>query len=178
MTSEDPVSRDERERVENARLEYEQLSEHWRHNETVGWAVGAILTPVSAGSFALMFQAETFRARFSLGFVSIVLLLGWVLVHERLALITRARQSRANELEQFLGMRHHQAVAAAIAPPKGMRARIHWLFSTPPHRYVWRSFLFLLIAAVGWHIFTAPTCVEHMPDCGRSDTVDENDAGA
>lgn len=95
-----PLSDDER-------MEYTEIGQFYRHDDSIAYQLASILLPLSFGAVALAAQFP--KMRFALAVFSITIHLYWVLVSERLAWFSDVRKFRANELETKAGLCLHRA---------------------------------------------------------------------
>lgn len=90
---------------EDERLEYRELGEFCRHDETLVYAATATLLPLSFSALAALPFAGAARALL-LG-ASITLGVLWFVICTRLAWFVERRRRRAAELERAAGLRNH-----------------------------------------------------------------------
>lgn len=157
----------------NLRLEYEQLNAWWHHNETIGWASGAVLVPLSGAALAGESRANDFLTRMAFGLLASLLMLSWIAIHERLRVVTACRAKRAVEIERDLGMWQHTRVEETLRPksrttdvlsepfPNPWNRAARWLDARwpPTHRAVWWTML--VVVAVAALLIAVGPSIEH-----------------
>lgn len=93
--------------TEDERMEYAEIGQFHRHDDTIAYQLGAVLLPLSFGAVALAAQFPDMR--YWLAGFSITIYLYWHLVSARLAWFTDVRRTRVLELEKKAGLRNHRA---------------------------------------------------------------------
>lgn len=140
---------------ETLRAEYADLNSFWQHNETIGWGAGGILVPMSGA--ALYASADTnaphWGERLVLAIGAFALLAVWVLIQERLRVITDARMTRAAVIEENLGMAQHTDVRKALDTA--------YVLIQPRLAHVWRAM------CAGMWIAATAIAIAPWSDCCR-----------
>jgi len=134
MTSE-PADR--RPLSEDERMEYIQIGDFYKHDDTIAYHLASILLPLSFGAIA---TAQKFpEIKISLCFFSIAIYAYWILFSERLAWFSKIRMIRARELEDKAGLRHHNLLEE---PPAKLKCKLGDFLRIGRIRFI---FLFLLV---------------------------------
>ena len=108
--------------TEDERIEYAEIGQFYRHDDTIIYQLAAVLLPLSFG--AVVAAAQYLNLRYFLFLGSIALYSFWFLVSIRLSWFSRVRMERARELEQTAGLNHHQIVHDPPAHLRHIGSRI------------------------------------------------------
>ena len=91
--------------TEDERLEYAQLAEFYRHDNTIIYQSASIFLPVSFGAIAFALQFPS--ASVPVATASIILYWYWFRVAQRLSWFSDVRMRRLRKLEKKAGLKHH-----------------------------------------------------------------------
>jgi len=97
--------------TEDERLEYQEIGEFARHDDTIHIGISSIALPVLFTAVGYAFLNRALAAPLASG--SIVLWLYWWVVRNRRTGFSDLRYRRARELERKAGLRHHSAIHEA-----------------------------------------------------------------
>lgn len=78
---------------DDERMEYAEIGQFNRHDDTIAYQLAAVLLPLSFGAVALAAQFPNMR--YALAVFSITIYLYWLLVSDRLAWFSAVRHTRA-----------------------------------------------------------------------------------
>jgi hypothetical protein len=91
-------------------VEYQEINNFYKHNDTMAWTMGSILIPLSLGIFAFSvqnFKTIPIEAIILTALISVGLLIIWGSMFERMSFYTQIRKPRLHEIESLLGMKNH-----------------------------------------------------------------------
>src|SRR5439155_405088 len=94
--------------TEDERLEYQEIGEFARHDDTIHLGISSIALPVLFTAVGYAFVNRALAAPLAGG--SVVLWLYWWVVRNRRTAFSDLRYRRARELERKSGLRHHSAI--------------------------------------------------------------------
>jgi hypothetical protein len=95
-------------------MEYTEIGEWCRHDDTMIYQAASVLLPLSFGGLAIAVQFP--KARYALAFFSAVLYGYWLLLSIRLSWFSAVRLERAREIEAMAGFDHHRKLFAPSGP--------------------------------------------------------------
>lgn len=128
--------------TDEERMEYAEICEYHRHEDTIAYQLASVLLPLSFGAIAVSVEFPDMRC--ALALFSIALYLYWVLFSVRLAWFSEIRLKRARELEAKAGLHHHRAFDD---PPLELKGK--WGYRISIRKLRW---LFLFLLFFGWMV--------------------------
>jgi hypothetical protein len=105
------------------RLEYQEVNEFARHDDTVMLAASSLLLPTLFAALAWAWQSKNDYVRIPMAVGSFIVWLYWGTIIQRRGQFAKLRYERAQELERKAGMDHHLRIDSA---DKGRTAWTRW----------------------------------------------------
>lgn len=99
---------------EDERLEYTEIGEWSRADDSIIYQATAVLLPLAFGAIPVALQFPV--GRYGLAVFSLTLYLYWLLISTRLSWYSSVRLARARELEGRVGLQHHVRLEKPPAP--------------------------------------------------------------
>ncbi len=160
---------------DDERVEYQQIGEFARHDDTVSLAVSSLVLPALIGALSWAWVNHAFVVPLGLG--SLVVWLYWTVVNKRRNDFMRVRLARAWKLEEVADLKHHIAIKEADDHQKGSLRLVRIkLAERLASSFLFAAWLWLVFAALSplWLVagLIGVAIVAFIPLLNREGTAD------